>query len=105
MRIEVACGLQFASQNFRAEVHHFMMSERNVKSNVDGYIHNVSAINTAKSGNYYFDFTIQENEEQRRVVCFSPEKRSTLKTKEERKLPVRLVNVSPQKTAIRARLH
>ena len=58
---------------------------------------NVSAINTAKSGNRYFDFTIQENEEQRRVVCFSPEKRSTLKTKEERKLPVRLVNVSPQK--------
>ena len=74
-----------------------MMSERNAKSNVDGYIHNISPINTAKSGNRYFDFTIQENEEERRVVCFSPEKISTLKTKEERKLSVRLVNVSPQK--------
>ena len=67
------------------------------KSNVDGYIHQVSSMNTAKSGSRYFDFVIQENEEERRVVCFSPDKRSTLKTKQESRLPVRLVNLSPQK--------
>ena len=82
MRLPAACNLELKIQPKFI----ILMSERNV-----------SAINTAKSGNRYFDFTIQENEEQRRVVCFSPEKGSTLKMKEERKLPVRLVNVSPQK--------
>jgi ssDNA-binding replication factor A large subunit len=64
---------------------------------VDGYIHNVSDIRVAKSGTRYFDFSVQENERQMRVVCFSPEKRSTLKEREQSRSPVTLANVSPQK--------
>lgn len=42
-----------------------IMSQGTTKSDVDGYVHNVSEINTAKSGNRYFDFTIQDNENER----------------------------------------
>lgn len=70
---------------------------QNQKCEIDGYIHNVSEIHVAKSGSRYFDFTMQENVENRRVVCFSPEKRPSLKVKEEGKSPVRLANISPQK--------
>lgn len=66
-------------------------------SDVDGYIHNVSDIRVARSGVRYFDFNIQENEQQTRIVCFSPEKRPTLKEKQQARSPVTLANISPQK--------
>ena len=69
----------------------------NQKCEIDGYVHNVSEIHVAKSGNRYFDFTVQENEDERRVVCFSQEKGPSLTVKQEDKSPVRLANISPQK--------
>jgi hypothetical protein len=65
--------------------------------NVDGYIHAVSGVKNSPSGVRYFDFKIQERDEKRRAVCFSPDKRDAIKEKEECKSPVRLLNVSPQK--------
>ena len=66
-------------------------------TNVDGYIHAVSKVKSSASGVRYFDFKIQERDEKRRAICFSPEKRDAIKEKEECKSPVRLLNVSPQK--------
>jgi hypothetical protein len=66
-------------------------------ANVDGYIHAVSEVKSSPSGVRYFDFKIQERDEKRRAVCFSPDKRDAIKEKEECKSPVRLLNVSPQK--------
>jgi ssDNA-binding replication factor A large subunit len=64
---------------------------------VEGYIHNVSPIKTPPSGNRYFNFKIQEHSDTTRVVCFNPDKRETLKQKQEAKSTVRILNVSPQK--------
>lgn len=66
---------------------------------VDGYVHNVSDIHTGSmTGTHYIDFSIQENEPQMRVVCFSPEKRQTLIDREKpTKSSVRLMSVSPKK--------
>ena len=66
-------------------------------TNVDGYIHAVSEVKSSASAVRYFDFKIQERDEKRRAICFSPEKRDAIKEKEECKSPVRLLNVSPQK--------
>ena len=65
--------------------------------NVDGYIHAVSEVKSSASGVRYFDFKIQEKDEKRRAICFSPEKRDAIKEKEECKSPVQLLHVSPQK--------
>ena len=45
----------------------------------------------------YFDFTIQENQENTRVICFTAEKKDELKRREEAKLPTSLTSISPQK--------
>ena len=64
-------------------------------TNVDGYIHAVYEVKSSASGVHYFDFKIQERDEKRQAICFSPEKRDAIK--EECKSPVQLLNVSPQK--------
>jgi hypothetical protein len=64
---------------------------------VDGYIHKVSDVKNPASGYRYFDFKVQERDDEKRVVCFSPEKRDKLKEKELSNEPVTLQNVSPQK--------
>ena len=64
---------------------------------VEGYIHDVSAIKTPSSGHRYFDFMVQEHVDSKRVVCFSPDKRESIKEKETSKAAVRILNVSPQK--------
>ena len=66
---------------------------------VHGYIHSVSEIQipaNPKSARY-FDFTIQENQEDTRVICFTAEKKDELKRREEAKLPTSLTSISPQK--------
>ena len=45
----------------------------------------------------YFDFTIQENQEDTLVICFTAEKKDELKRREEAKLPTSLTSISPQK--------
>ena len=40
---------------------------------------------------------VQERDETKRVICFSPVKRDQLKENENSKTPVTLMNVSPQK--------
>ena len=40
---------------------------------------------------------VQEHVDSKRVVCFSPDKRESIKEKETSKTPVRILNVSPQK--------
>ena len=73
-------------------------NQRNMQmQDVEGYIHDVSTIKTPTSGNRYFDFTIQEGVDSTRVVCFTPEKRESVKGKETAKSPVQILNVSPQK--------
>ena len=52
---------------------------------------------TGNRASRYFDFKVQEREEIKRVICFSPDKRDQLKEKENSKTPVTLINVSPQK--------
>ena len=66
---------------------------------IEGYVHEVSQLKIPRSGtaNRYFDFTIQEKEQTRRVCCFNPNQRDDIKEKELNKSPVRLMNVSPQK--------
>ena len=56
-------------------------------TNVDSYTHAVSEVKSSASEVRYFDFKIQEKDE----------KRDAIKEKEECKLPVQLLNVSPQK--------
>ena len=72
------------------------MAERN-REDVEGYIHEVSEVKTPSSGNRYFDFKIQARDVNRRVVCFSPDKRQDIKENEEKKSPVKIYNVSPKK--------
>ena len=70
------------------------------KVNVDGYVHDVSEVKIPQTGNRarrYFDFKVQEREEAKRVICFSPDKRDQLKENESSKTLVTLINVSPQK--------
>ena len=68
------------------------------EQDASGYIHDVSEIKVAaKSGIRYFDFKIQQDASEARVVCFSPNKRDDLKEREKRKSLTRLVKVSPQK--------
>ena len=66
---------------------------------VHGYIHSVSEIQipaNPKSARS-FDFTIQENQEDTRVIFFTAEKKDELKRREEAKLPTSLTSISPQK--------
>lgn len=66
---------------------------------VQGYIHAVSEVQIPANpkSSRYFDFTIQENNEERRVICFTPEIKDELKRREDAKLPTSLKNISPQK--------
>lgn len=64
---------------------------------VEGYVHYVSDVKFPPSGNRYFDFKVQESNDERRVVCFDTDQREDLVEKERNKEPVKLVNVSPQK--------
>ena len=73
-------------------------SQKNDPKAVNGYIHDVSEIFVGKQGSRYFDFKIQETPDvYTRVACFSPDKRNTIKEKEESKAAVCIVNVSPRK--------
>jgi hypothetical protein len=72
------------------------MAERK-KEDVEGYIHEVSDVKTPSSGNRYFDFKIQGKDINRRVVCFSPDKRQNIKENEQKKSPVKIFNVSLKK--------
>ena len=67
--------------------------------NVQGYIHAVSEIRTPANPNSsrYFEFTVQENDEKTRVVCFNTENKVELKRREQHKLPTCLTSISPQK--------
>ena len=73
------------------------------KVNVDGYVHDVSEVKIPQTGNRgsrYFDFKVQEEEETKRVICFSPDKRDQLKEKGNSKTPVTLITQeckSPEK--------
>ena len=64
---------------------------------VQGYIHAVSEVQIPANTKSYFDFTIQENDDETRVICFTAENKDELKRKEEAKLPISLANISPQK--------
>ena len=53
-------------------------SSKKGKVNVDGYVHAVcelKILQTGKRASRYFDFKVQEREETKRVICFSPDKR------------------------------
>ena len=68
---------------------------------VSGYIHEVSDVKIgAKSGVRYFDFKVQQDGCQKRVVCYNANRRTDLKERQTSKSPTRLVNVSPQKRSI-----
>ena len=66
---------------------------------VQGYIHDVSPVKIPAKprSNRYFDFKLQQGQDQTRVVCFNAERRDEVKEKEECKIPVTLTNVSPNK--------
>ena len=72
------------------------MAERN-REDVEGYIYEVSEVKTPSSGNRYFDFKIQARDVNRRIVCFSPDKRQDIKENEEKKSPVKIYNVLPKR--------
>ena len=69
------------------------------QKDIEGYVHQVSDIKIPAnpSSSRYFDFTLQEADQETRVVCFSPNKRDELKEKEKSKFPVHMSNTSPQK--------
>ena len=66
---------------------------------VQGYIHDVSNIKTPANpkSSRYFDFKIQEADDETRVVCFNADCQGEVKDKEQCKRPCLLTNVSPQK--------
>lgn len=66
---------------------------------VQGYIHDVSNIETPANpkSSRYFDFKIQEADDETRVVCFNADCQGEVKDKEQCKRPCLLTNVSPQK--------
>ena len=78
-------------------------SKSNPKKDVEGFIHQVSDVKIPMGGNRYFVFTLQERNERHRVVCFYSEKREDQKQKEQSKSPVRILNVSLQKTKVSTR--
>ncbi|KAL9977291.1 hypothetical protein ACROYT_G014680 [Oculina patagonica] len=51
---------------------------------IEGYIHDVKE--RSGTGNRFFDFTIQEKEQNRQVFCFSPNQRDGIKDKESKNL-------------------
>ena len=60
-------------------------SSKQGKVNIDGYVHDISEVKMPQTGNWaswYFDFRVQEREESKRLVCFSPDKGDQLKEKE-----------------------
>lgn len=73
--------------------------KKNAFKDVQGYIHGVSDVKTPANPNStrYFDFILQEGDEERRVVCFNANKHDEVKQQEKSKLPVHLSNMSPQK--------
>ena len=73
--------------------------KKNSLKDVQGYIHGVSDVKTPANPNStrYFDFILQEGDEERQVVCFNANKHDEVKQQEKSKLPVQLSNMSPQK--------
>ena len=73
--------------------------KKNSLKDVQGYIHGVSDVKTPANPNStrYFDFILQEGDEERRVVCFNANKHDEVKQQERSKLPVQLSNMSLQK--------
>lgn len=76
-----------------------MMASTSKFRDVQGYIHNVSAVRIPANprSSRYFDFELQEAEQETRVVCFHAERRDEVKGKEESKVAVTVTNVSPCK--------
>ena len=66
---------------------------------MQGYIHDVSDVKTPANphSTRYFDFILQEGDEERRVVCFNANKHDEVKQQEKSKLPVHLSNMRPHK--------
>lgn len=59
---------------------------------VVGYLHTVSPVKTSRKNVRYFDATIQTGQEEyRRVVCFSPDKRASFVQATDNKQPVKVV--------------
>lgn len=56
---------------------------------IQGYIHALSEVQIPANpkSSRYFDFTMQENNEKTRVICFTPENKDELKRREEAQLP------------------
>lgn len=72
------------------------ITDMNNDSQLRGYVHNVSAISTARRGSlryFRFNFQVQEGFK-RRAVCYDLSKRNVLKSYEEAREPVKLSNVS-----------
>ena len=74
-------------------------AKKTAVKDVQGFIHGVSDIKTPANPNStrYFDFILQEGDEERRVVCFNANKHEEVKQQEKSKLPTNLSNISPQK--------
>ena len=66
---------------------------------VQGYVHDVSPVKIPANprSNRYFDFKLQQGQDETRVVCFNAERGDEVKEKEECKIPVALTNVSRSK--------
>ena len=66
---------------------------------VQGYVHRVSdfKVPANSKSSRYFEFKIQEGDEETRVVCFNAEYQGQVRQKEQSKSPCHLTNVSPQK--------
>ena len=73
--------------------------KKNSLKDVQGYIHGVSDVKTPANpkSTRYFDFILQEGDEERRVVCFNANKHNEVKHQERSKLPVQLSHMSLQK--------
>ena len=66
---------------------------------VQGYIHDVSPVKISANlrSNRYFNFELQQRQDQTGVVCFNAERRDEVKEKEECKIPITVTNASPSK--------
>ena len=60
---------------------------------MEGYIHSVSPMKTAKTSKVkYFNYSLEKHDDTLRGVCFSPQKYTEIKTLERTKSPVKLQN-------------
>ena len=93
-----AHGLRCLQQWRRFPLTSFCQRKIHSKMCKDVTVHGVSDVKTPANPNStrYFDFILQEGDEERRVVYFNTNKHDVVKQQEKSKLPVRLSNMSPQ---------